>query len=187
MAMRDFGTPTVHIRAGFDRIASGLTLPWGARRSLYRRFHEAHSSGDPRQEQNAISDTLAGKSWTWPWWEDCASTMRSNSVWPRTWTERAIDKNTQWQGIAEGAKFDLLKFSMGAAVYLERDVASFKETRDALPYGVELCVGDHRCKAEEYFVSIYKEAVAAWEFANRPPFFPGDGSLIRLEQTRRSI
>ena len=176
---KQFATKPVFIRAGFDRIASGIDLPWLTRRRLYSRFEAAHRSGDPKQERAALSETLTGVDWRWPWLESCAASFVPQGVWPLAWTQLGIPAPLDWMAVPEQTRQELLLGTLGHAVYVERDLADFRQME--IGY-VSLRNEDERCAASALLCRMHADRIRAGHYAERPPFFPGDQCSLQWEE-----
>lgn len=178
--MSDFATPKPIIKAAFDRIESGLKLGFWRGSVLYGAFLAAHQRGDGELE--AVIEALAGRKWSWPWFDQMAVAFNLIGFWPNSWKEHEIAPPPAWNDIPDVVRCSLLARTLLAATYVTRDRANLVDATKGTGLKLLLVVGDDQCPAEAHFVKLHKAAIQRGQHANLPPYFPGDSSHLRVHR-----
>lgn len=181
--MSDFATPTPIIQAAFDRIEKGAKFGFWRAGAVYAAFKSAHQAGT--DEREAVVKALAGKKWAWPWFDQLVVAFQQVGFWPATWHDMKIAPPPPWAAIPEEMRSSLFALTLVAAVYVTRDINNLAESAKVTGWKLTLVPGNDACPAETYFADLHRRAVERGNYSNLPPFFPGDGTQVRIHDGKR--
>lgn len=186
--MADFRTPLPIHRAAFARVAPTLALPADGLEALRKAFQAAERSGDTPRMFLDVRETLGGFVWCWPWFEECARSMRSAGVWPHAYPGLGISPKAEWQGIPHTSKCHLVTEALAAAVQSERemaDLASLKRDGGLPAPRLLLHLDNERCAASAWAMKEHSPAIERGDLRNPPPYFPGCAVSLRVKRRTR--
>lgn len=183
--MADFSTPLPIHKAAFPRIGGQLAMPAPAIEELRKLFQAAERRGVPFQEIAAAVGSVVGEEdWRWPWFEATRAMVVGTFTLPLDWQQEGIPLTAEWDRIPHAKKVRLLTSTMCAALYVERELASWRSLKGSQAR-LELKINDKRCATSRVLQLEHAAAIAAGDVRNLPPFFPGDQCYLAVDVRRR--
>lgn len=193
--MADFSTPVEIIRWAISRITGDIQVPgFFARRDVRSRlaaaFEAAHLAGNSRQAQKEIVALLDGYAWRWPMFDDAAAHFRGLGIWPKSWLRHDIRPDSVWEDIPLDTRVMMLVRTTDHACYTGRTWRDWNSlAKDGMWHPTwrrHLLPINEDCPAETLMVERHHTAIEALDKnAPLPPYFPGDGTHIRMKTGRR--
>lgn len=79
-----FAPPIKNIKAGFDRIMSGTSIPEKVKTQLYQQYEVAIRAGSPAMINGAFDATIT-ENFDWPWFENHRMKFEKDNLRPYMW------------------------------------------------------------------------------------------------------
>lgn len=179
--MSEFAPGDECMRAGFERVMSGVAVPPDIKQSLFSDFSAAMRAGDPRKWEAAFHTHLESLDWGWSWFDEWRDRFAAGGQWPYMWRRFAAAYKDGDQEDQEKQRRMLLSHSVAKSAHSVRDVAQAQRTVERQPARWRWRLSIMRDDLITEFVPT-----AAADPDNPPPFFPGDRTVLMAEYISRN-
>lgn len=175
-----FATEARFLAAAWDLVVLPIGLAPAAGRALFAAWASAHTKGDPRAENKALSAALKDTDWRWPWFDASAEGFDQDGEWPHMWLREGLE--TEKARAEVQPRCVILAHTLSMTAYRMRDMAddAMKDlARRRGGYRLSVVAG---CPVEARVAAQHAASIEAGDMSRLPPFFPGDRTTIAIKR-----
>lgn len=166
--------------AGWDQIAATVSGAQDQLSSLRQAFVDAVVSGDDfRTLTRKAKAVLSPAEWHWPWFNEWEARFAAAGLSPFLWPGNADEDEVDEEQVLRWRREDLAALIIQTAASRAYTLAHLANYRPG--YVVALSSLDD---ADRLGAADHIARVAAGDFTQIPPFFPGDRSTISIRPGR---